>query len=105
MKGYVYLLKSYNEDLGDVYKIGVSKNKIEERLRNLRTGNPNEIKVVCIYETKVKNTKLESRLHRRFKHYLVKGEWYNLSEEDVNNFAYICEQLETPLLLIEKPPV
>lgn len=104
MTGFVYLLKSYNEEVGDVYKIGISKNKIEERLRNLRTGNPNEIEVIHIYHTKIKNSKLEARLHRMFKHHLVKGEWYNLPTEDVNNFMNICEVLEKALLQIEKPP-
>lgn len=104
MSGYVYLLKSYNEEVGDVFKIGISRNKIEERLRNLRTGNPNEIEVIHIYQTEIKNSKLEARLHRRFKHLLVKGEWYNLTEEEVNNFVYTCQQLETALKLIEKPP-
>lgn len=104
MSGFVYLLKSYNEDVGDVYKIGISKNEIEERLRNLKTGNPNEIEVIHIYKTRIKNSKLEARLHRMFKHLLVKGEWYNLSDEDVNNFVYFCEVLERALLEIEKPP-
>lgn len=100
----IYLLKSFNEEYGYVYKIGITKNDLSERLRNLNTGNPNKITVENTYYPKVKASKLEARLHKRFSYSLVKGEWYNLTDEDVNNFIQTCEILEQALLQIEKPP-
>lgn len=102
--GYVYLLRSFNEEYGKVYKIGITKNKVAERLSNLQTGNPNSIEVVYIYECKIKPSKLESRLHRRFKYCLVSGEWYNLTDEDVKEFPQTCEFFERILIQTEKPP-
>lgn len=56
----IYLLKSYHEEVGDIYKIGISKNDVKERLRNLKTGNPNEIEVVTTYNSNIKSSKLEA---------------------------------------------
>lgn len=102
--GYVYLLKSYNEYYGDVYKIGITKNEVSQRVAGLKTGNSNDIEVKYVYACKIKPSKLESRLHRRYKHCLVSGEWYELNEEDVSGFHSTCEFFETILLQTEKPP-
>lgn len=102
IKGYVYLLKSYNEELGDVYKIGITKNNIDERLMNLNTGNPNEISIQEIYECKIAPRTLEARLHKAYNYCRVKGEWFNLSQEDIDNFIHNATICENALIAIGK---
>ena len=60
-------------------KIGLSDSP-SHRLKELQTGNPNTLHLVCSFAG---NKKYESRLHRRFKKYRVRGEWYSLSDEIV----------------------
>ena len=57
--GYVYLLCD-----GEKFKIGMTKNKIEKRVAELQTGNPNEIWVHSYYETQYP-LKIEKMMHGR----------------------------------------
>lgn len=72
---YVYLIK-----MGEDYKIGISKDP-ERRLGEF-TLLPKELEKVFIH--KVSNAKLiESELHEIFDEKRVRGEWFNLNEEDI----------------------
>jgi hypothetical protein len=78
--GYVYLINELNTNN---YKIGISKKPASEgRIKNLQTGNHNEL--VIIYELKSKCcATLEKTLHRTFKYEHLRGEWFNLENYDV----------------------
>lgn len=93
--GYIYLLES-NIDYEQYHKIGFTKNKdiYCNRLPNIGTGNPGEIKVLYLFETK-HNRKVETSLHYYFGSKRGKGEWFKLEITDINNFIKICEKLET----------
>jgi hypothetical protein len=58
-------------------KIGRS-NDPYQRFNILKCSNP-RIKLLAIADTDI-----ELNLHTMFKDKLVKGEWYNLSNEDIN---------------------
>lgn len=77
--GYVYLINELNTNN---YKIGISKKPASEgRIKNLQTGNHNEL--VIIYEIKSKcYTTLEKALHRGYSHNHLRGEWFNLDDPD-----------------------
>jgi len=75
------------------YKIGYTKKPVEQRLKQLKTGNHQELKIEQIFQTKW-GTKIESILHRNYKNTKVSGEWFDLSQEQVDRFLVECVNLE-----------
>lgn len=65
------------DELSKFTKIGRS-NDPYQRFNILKCSNP-RIKLLAITDTDI-----ELKLHTMFKDKLVKGEWYNLSNEDIN---------------------
>lgn len=91
--GFVYLLECSNND-DTVYKIGFTKGSVQERIKNLQTGNSYEIKELCNYKTKY-NQKLEQSLHNHYSHCRCKkGEWFNLNIQEISTFIKNCERIE-----------
>lgn len=87
--GYVYILKS-----GDLYKIGQSA-KPRKRFRQLRTGSALPIEVV--YMTKTPHYKVvEKILHNRLASKRVRGEWFALSEVDIQYIKQMDNSGITP---------
>jgi hypothetical protein len=87
----VYLL-SCGEGEDKIYKIGYTKNPIEKRIKQLKTGNHQSLNVESIYETKWA-TKMEAVFHNRFKHLKISGEWFKLEQCMVENFIDDCKSL------------
>ncbi len=96
--GYVYLLCD-----GEKFKIGMTKNKIEKRVAELQTGNPNEIWVHSYYETQYP-LKIEKMMHGRHASSNVKNEWFDLSVSEVINFKNECKQCEEILKALRDNP-
>lgn len=96
--GYVYLLCD-----GEKFKIGMTKNKIEKRVAELQTGNPNEIWVHSYYETQYP-LKIEKMMHGRHASSNVKNEWFDLSVSEVINFKNECKQYEEILKALQDNP-
>ena len=83
MTGYVYILK-----FGNIYKIGMSVD-VEKRMQDIsgayRSTIPNmpyPIELVCDIKTNAMS-KLEKRLHRKYRERRTNGEWFELSDSDV----------------------
>ncbi len=83
----------------DLYKIGVAKN-YNQRNKGLQTGNPFEIITRHVFASKYPY-KVEAAIHREFvgfKHSVddvkLKGEWFNLTNEQVDKFLIKCENIE-----------
>ena len=96
--GYVYLLCD-----GEKFKIGMTKNKIEKRVAELQTGNPNEIWVHSYYETQ-HPLKIEKMMHGRHASSNVKNEWFDLSVSEVINFKNECKQCDEVLKALQDNP-
>lgn len=77
--GYVYLM-----EFGADYKIGNSNN-VERRFRELRTQMPYEGKIIHTIETGDPEG-IEAYWHNFFKDKRLKGEWFQLSKEDIRYF-------------------
>ena len=94
---FVYLMK--NEEHG-VFKIGFSDD-VEKRRRNIEGEIPIPfiIEIVQAWET-YHFTKLESALHKLFADKHVKGEWFRLSQTDVEECFRFVETW-----LVEHPSV
>lgn len=92
--GYVYLLECSDND-STFYKIGFTKNSIiSKRIKNLQTGNKDEIRELYKYKT-LYDRKLEIAIHNYFTHNRCKkGEWFQIELKDVVNFINICEKFE-----------
>lgn len=77
--GFVYL---FHEVGTNCYKIGMSKNP-DKRLSGLKTSHSAEIVKIWDIETSDMAT-LEVELHNKFREKRIRGEWFNLSHEDVD---------------------
>lgn len=75
MYGYLYVIK-----LGEYYKIGVTQ-RPEYRLKEF-TKLPHEL-IVIILEYVENYDKLETQLHKLFFNKKIRGEWFNLNNEDI----------------------
>lgn len=90
--GYIYLIGEL--DNVNNFKIGVTKKQnIDERKKELQTGNSNELYINQFFETKYPY-KLEKMLHRHFFKKKLLNEWFSLDETDVQTFQDICTQYE-----------
>ena len=89
--GYVYLLMESTDE--ELYKIGVTRGTIENRIRSLQTGNGSEISLCRYYKTKHPFL-IEKKLHEHHMSQRTSGEWYKLDADDVLNFEKECESLE-----------
>ena len=91
--GYVYLIKS---SVTDKFKIGITKQNINKRLKSLQTGNSEKLELIYYYESDF-YTKIEKTLHNQFSHNRLEGEWFNLSFEESFHFKKRCEKIEENL--------
>lgn len=93
MTSFVYLLEADNPH-ETRYKIGFSNKKdLKDRVRQLKTGNPDQLTILKTFETKHKR-KLETAFHNLYSGKRIAGEWFALEPYDVINFLKNCNQLE-----------
>jgi Meiotically Up-regulated Gene 113 (MUG113) protein len=83
---YLYLISCER-----FFKIGITGN-VPARLSQLYTGNPFDMDVVSVYEFQNAEP-VEQSIHQRFDVKRQRGEWFNLSQEDVDSFHEICSLL------------
>ncbi|EQA70750.1 GIY-YIG nuclease family protein [Leptospira noguchii] len=75
-EGFIYIISDDRH-----YKIGITKD-VEARFQNLQTSTSSQLKI--IYSEKLKNYRsLEKKIHKKFAHKRIKGEWFDLVDEDV----------------------
>lgn len=73
---YVYAIR----DARNRVKIGKSKDP-QRRLRELEVGNPEALELFCSAEVRDASS-LERDLHRKFANENLRGEWFQLPEEE-----------------------
>jgi hypothetical protein len=83
IKGYIYIIKS---DFG--YKIGKSKDA-KNRVKNIGLQLPFKIELIFQFYVEGYHMK-EKQLHEQFKNKHINGEWFNLSDEDIEAIKNIC---------------
>lgn len=89
--GFVYLICDSGHD--NMFKIGVTKQPIEKRIKQLQTGNGSEIFLTSYYETRYPFY-LERMLHQKFCSDKKIGEWFELDFESVVSFKEECKKIE-----------
>ena len=96
--GYIYLIC---DPVKDFFKIGITTGTIENRIKELQTGNAGELFIRDYFHSDT-IFKLEELLHTKFRSKHVHGEWFKLDVQDVVHFKETCEQLqETAHMLYE----
>lgn len=101
--GYVYLLLETDKNGDERHKIGITKNPVEKRIKQLQTGNSNVITLLHTYESNhYKN--IERMLHVRYvnRKTETKNEWFQLEDAQVLNFKKTCEEVEKLVILLKE---
>lgn len=80
-RSYVYVFQA---DTGGAVKIGKADN-VHERLKSAQTDNPETLIVAhtLTCASPQQALKVEGLLHRWFSEYHIRGEWFNVTPEDV----------------------
>ena len=99
--GYVYLLLQVDKNGDETYKIGISKNDPELRVKQLATGNPDNISLLKVYPS-LNYKKVEQWMHRKYdsSKTLAKNEWRNLTNEEVSSFLDDCKKADDTISLL-----
>lgn len=91
----VYLIK---ESFRGLVKIGIATN-LRSRLSALQTSCPQELDIIGYIDAK-KPRVLERELHKRYAHLHHRGEWFSLSNDDIdtilnyhNGYTAVSSQL------------
>lgn len=86
--GIVYFIKEENGYI----KIGHTNGDVYNRLKQLQTANPRKLSVVRILE--IENSQaLERSFHEIFKDERICGEWFDISESDVDECFSILKEI------------
>lgn len=88
---FVYLLGDSGQD--NIFKIGVTRGSVEKRIKQLQTGNGEEIYLVNYYETDYPFF-LERSLHLKFYPKQKRNEWFILNCDDIMKFKEYCSLFE-----------
>ncbi len=83
------------------YKIGWTGQNMEDRIKGMTTGNPGEWKVILEYNTKFA-TKIEAYLKRNYSNKQIKGEFFKLNQNDLEEFGLICRKVEKNITELTK---
>jgi ParB/RepB/Spo0J family partition protein len=87
LRGAVYIIAAVN--LG-MYKIGHTSRGVQSRLIQLQTSSPFDLYVVSAYFVD-NSKKVEKALHQHFDIRLKRGEWFELSSEQVSEAIFILK--------------
>lgn len=98
---FVYLLGDSGQD--NTFKIGITRGEIEKRIKQLQTGNGEEIYLVNYYETDYPFF-LERSLHLKYYPKQKRNEWFYLESEDIINFKEDCKLFENNARILESNP-
>jgi hypothetical protein len=75
--GYIYILKAAN----GLYKIGKTQN-LNSRIKTIRTASPVKIEVYRVFQS-TEYSKIEIHLHRLFSDFREIGEWFRLTNAEL----------------------
>ena len=92
--GKIYLITELNSQTPR-YKLGKTKRKVSQRLKEHQTGASNELIIVAEYESEYYH-KIEFFLKNTYKLYATDGgtEWFELPDDVMNNFLSECKKAE-----------
>lgn len=86
----VYLVSALVDD-NKIYKIGYTRRDVNVRINEFKTGNPYEFEILKVYTTDKYGSSIEKKLHSTFNSKKINGEWFQLDQEDIDNFLNLCD--------------
>ena len=86
-RGFLYLIR---DEFTGYIKIGISLNP-NKRIKQLQTGNSNELTLIYSIQTEY-YIKLESTLHRHYKHLNIHNEWFDLTINELNDIESVIQR-------------
>ena len=77
-----------------VYKIGITKRDVDERIKDFKTGNISNFFPLKVFKADKYAHTIEKRLHHHFgtKRIDMDREWFDLLDEDIENFLPLCDK-------------
>lgn len=100
MRGYVYLICDPETEL---YKIGVTRGSLENRIKKLQTGNGAPLHVTA-YHMSEYPYRVETMLHNRYANKRELNEWFRLDDSDVLGFNSVCGEVEETIKFLSDNP-
>jgi hypothetical protein len=97
--GWVYLLAEMGDNLR--YKIGITKNPVEKRVKQLRTGNSDDIMIIHRYRS-FNYKKVERMLHLIYKKDRMHLEWFSMTDEQVLSFMGEAKKADETISFLNK---
>ena len=89
--GTVYVIGP--DILGTPYKIGItSGTSTDKRKTSLQTAHWMDLKLVWKSDLLNRADIVEKKLHKHFEKKWVRGEWFNISKDDIKNIPKLIEQ-------------
>lgn len=93
----IYLISALNKEsiIDDeiIYKIGITKQEKNKRLKQLQTGTDKKLEIVLEYNSEFP-FKLEKTLHNYFYKKRINREWFKLTKQDISTFLDLCNKYE-----------
>lgn len=87
----IYLISAkMNDEV--MYKIGYTKRDVEQRISEFKTGNCSDFDILNIYTPLDHCVTIERSLHNHFNDKKINGEWFDLTQEDIEEFPTLCEK-------------
>jgi len=92
--GYVYLFLEVDITGNEAFKIGITKNDPNKRIKQLQTGNSRKLTLMNSYESEL-YLKVEQWLHKKY-HTKTEAdnEWRSLTNEEVMSFQEDCKKAD-----------
>jgi len=101
VKKWIYLIKE-ETDYGELsYKIGITKRDANQRLKEHQTGNSNKLEIIALFASYYSGM-LETTLHRIYSTEGKRGEWFYLSQDQVETFLLNCQKVEDNFKIINE---
>ncbi|CAG7581493.1 MAG: hypothetical protein SLAVMIC_00869 [uncultured marine phage] len=82
------------------HKIGYTKREVETRIKEFKTGNCSDFEILYVYTPEKHPVSIEGALHKHFQLKKIDGEWFELSQEDIEEFPSLCEKFYDQFHLI-----
>ncbi len=70
------------DELSNAVKIGLTHDRIDQRMSGLQVGNPRKLKLLGVMDG---NRQTEERLHARLDAHRISGEWFDIWSKDVQH--------------------
>lgn len=97
MSQQLYLMQHYEpsefveiSEYAGCHKIGISTDP-EKRLSILQGGTPKKLRLITTVDIHGDAEGVEQRLHDLYVHSHIRGEWYQLPDEDIDAFKKVDE--------------